>query len=104
MGRELWLVGRAPRRAALAMSILAWIGLGLIGGAVAGWLLGQRGRLLLASMVVATLGAMLGGFMAAVMLGMDISVVDGASIAMAALGAALLVLILRALPPTEVFD
>ena len=86
------------------MSLLAWIALGLLGGAVVGWLLGQRGRMLVASIVVATLGAILGGFMAAVMLGLDISGLDLTSIVMAALGAALLVILLRALPPAEVFD
>ena len=86
------------------MSILAWIALGLVGGAVAGYLLGQRGRLLMASVVVATLGAILGGFMAAVMLGLDIAEVDITSVLVAAAGAALLLLILHALPPTDVFD
>jgi uncharacterized membrane protein YeaQ/YmgE (transglycosylase-associated protein family) len=86
------------------VSILAWIALGLVGGAIAGYLLGQRGRLLMASVVVATLGAILGGFMAAVMLGLDISGLDFTSLLVAAAGAALLLLVLRALPPTDVFD
>jgi len=81
------------------VSILAWIALGLLGGVIAGWLLGDRGRMLLANVVVATLGAILGGFLAAVTLGLDISVIDFASLGVAALGAALLILILRAAPP-----
>ena len=86
------------------MTVLAWIALGLIGGAIVGWLLGDRGRALLANIVVATLGAILGGFMAAVVLGLDVSDLDLTSLGVAALGAALLIVILRALPPTDVFE
>jgi uncharacterized membrane protein YeaQ/YmgE (transglycosylase-associated protein family) len=86
------------------MSVLAWIALGLLGGAIAGWVLGERGRPLLACVVVATLGAILGGFMAAVLLGLDVSALDLTSLLVAAFGAALLLAILRLLPPTEVFD
>jgi uncharacterized membrane protein YeaQ/YmgE (transglycosylase-associated protein family) len=87
------------------MSILAWIALGLLGGAIAGWLLGDRGRMLLASIVVATLGAILGGFIAAVTLGLDVSVIDFTSLGVAAVGAALLILLLRAVPPErDVYD
>jgi uncharacterized membrane protein YeaQ/YmgE (transglycosylase-associated protein family) len=81
------------------VSLLAWIALGFVVGAVAGWLLGQRGRMLVASIVVATLGAILGGFMTAVMLGLDVSGLDLTSLIMAALGAVFLVIVLRALPP-----
>ena len=83
------------------MSILAWIGLGLIGGAVAGWLMGQRGRELLSCVVVAVLGAVIGGFMAAVLLGLDISGVDITSLIVAALSALALVLFLRAIPAED---
>jgi uncharacterized membrane protein YeaQ/YmgE (transglycosylase-associated protein family) len=86
------------------VSILAWIALGLLGGAVAGWILGDRGRMLLANVVVATLGAIIGGFMAAVLLGLDVSVLDLTSLLVAAFGAALLLAILRLLPPNEAFD
>ena len=80
------------------MSILAWIGLGLVGGAVVGWLWGLRGRALLADGVVGVLGAVLGGFLASVLLGLDIAGLDGTSILVAAVGAGLLILILHALP------
>ena len=86
------------------MSILAWIGLGLVGGAVVGWLWGLRGRALLADGVVGVLGAVLGGFLASVLLGLDIAGLDGTSILVAAVGAALLILILHALPATDVFE
>jgi uncharacterized membrane protein YeaQ/YmgE (transglycosylase-associated protein family) len=86
------------------MSIVAWIALGLVGGALAGWLWGRRGSALAGHAVVGMLGAMLGGFMASVMLGLDISAIDGTSILVAAVGAAILIIVLHALPPTEVFD
>lgn len=86
------------------MSIVVWIGLGLVGGAVIGWLSGQRDRVLLGSGVAGTLGALVGGFLAAVLLGLDISIIDSTSVIAAAFGALLLVLFLRAIPATEVFE
>ena len=86
------------------MSIVAWIALGLAGGALAGWLWGSRGGVLAGHAVVGMLGAILGGFMASVMLGLDISGIDGTSVLVAAVGAAILIIILHALPPTEVFE
>ena len=86
------------------MSIVAWIGLGLLGGGLAGWLWGLRRSALLGHAVVGMLGAILGGFMASVMLGLDISGIDGTSVLVAAFGAAVLVVILHALPPGEVFE
>ena len=86
------------------MSILAWIALGLVGGAVVGWVWGLRGRGLLADAVVGVLGAVLGGFLASVLLGLDIAGLDVTSILVAAVGAVLLILILHALPATDVFE
>lgn len=86
------------------MSIFVWIAIGLLGGAVAGWLFGLRGRALLGDVVGGTLGAVLGGFMAAVLLGLNVADFDATSVAVAALGAALLILVLHALPPTNVFE
>ena len=86
------------------MSILAWIALGLIGGTVVGWLRGHRGRVLLGDSVVGVLGAMLGGFMASVTLGLDISGIDWTSLLVAAVGAAILIVVLNALPATETYD
>jgi uncharacterized membrane protein YeaQ/YmgE (transglycosylase-associated protein family) len=86
------------------VSVLAWIALGLLGGAAAGWLWGLRGRALLSDAVVGVLGAVLGGFMASVLLGLDIAGLDWTSILVAALGAAVLILILNALPAADVFD
>jgi uncharacterized membrane protein YeaQ/YmgE (transglycosylase-associated protein family) len=96
------------------VSVLVWVALGLVGGAVAGWLLPavgsapagavSRGRAVVSDAVVGVLGAVLGGFMAAVLLGLDIADTDGTSVLVAALGAALLILILHALPVTDVFE
>ena len=86
------------------MSILAWIVLGLLGGAAAGWLMRVRGRALLSDAVVGVLGAVLGGFLAAALLGLDITGIDWTSVLVAAFGAALLILILHALPATDVFE
>jgi uncharacterized membrane protein YeaQ/YmgE (transglycosylase-associated protein family) len=86
------------------VSIVAWIALGLLGGAAAGWLWGLRGRALLSNAVVGMLGAVLGGFMASVTLGLDIAEIDGTSVLVAAVGAAVLILIVNALPATDVYD
>jgi hypothetical protein len=50
------------------------------------------------------LGALLGGFMAAVLLGLDIADIDMTSVLVAAAAAALLILILHALPTVDVFE
>jgi len=86
------------------VSILAWIGLGLLGGLACGWFLRSRGRALLGDIAVGVLGAIIGGFLAAVLLGLDIADLDGTSILVAAMGAALLILILHSLPTIDVFD
>jgi uncharacterized membrane protein YeaQ/YmgE (transglycosylase-associated protein family) len=86
------------------MSILAWIALGLVAGAAVAWLRGRRGRLLLGDMVAGVLGAVLGGFMASVTLGLDISGIDWISVLVAAVGAAILILILNTLPANEIYD
>ena len=86
------------------MSIVAWIALGLLGGTLAGWLWGGRGRVLLGDAVVGVLGVILGGFMASVMLGLDVTGIDVTSLLVAALGAALLIVVLHALPATQIFE
>ena len=86
------------------MSILVWIALGLVGGAAAGWLLRARGRALLSDAVVGVLGATLGGFLASVLLGLDVADFDMTSVLVAALGAGLLILLLHTLPTADVFE
>ena len=60
--------------------------------------------MLLGDSVVGVLGAMLGGFMASVTLGLDISGIDWTSLLVAAVGAAILIVVLNALPATEIYD
>jgi uncharacterized membrane protein YeaQ/YmgE (transglycosylase-associated protein family) len=86
------------------MSVLAWIALGLFGGAAAGWMMRQRGRALVSNVVVGVLGAVLGGFIAAVLLGLNVADIDLTSVLVAAVGAVLLILILHALPAADVFE
>ncbi len=86
------------------MSILAWVALGLVGGLVAGWYLRSRGRALVGDAAVGVLGAILGGFLASVLLGLDIADLDLTSVLVAAMGTALLVLILHSLPKVDVFE
>lgn len=86
------------------MSVLAWIALGLVGGLAAGLFLRVRGRVLAGDAAVGVLGAVLGGFLASVLLGLDIADLDLTSVLVAAMGAALLILILHALPAVDVFE
>ena len=86
------------------MSIVAWLALGIVGGGVAGYLWRDRGRALLGDMTVGVLGAALGGFMASVTLGLNIADLDVNSLVAAGVGALILIMILHALPATDVFD
>jgi uncharacterized membrane protein YeaQ/YmgE (transglycosylase-associated protein family) len=86
------------------MSLGAWMILGVLGGAGLGWLWGGRGRDLLSSVIVGELGALIGGFLASVVLGLDIVGIEPASVLVAAIGTVLLVAVLRALPPAETFE
>lgn len=86
------------------VSILVWIAVGLLGGPLVGWLAGSRGRSLSADAGVAVLGAILGGFLASVMLGLDITNPEGTSTTVAALAAGLLLLVLHTLPANDLFD
>lgn len=86
------------------MSVIAWIALGSLGGVAAGWLLRARGRALLADLAVGVLGAVLGGFLAAVLLGLDVADFDVTSVLVAAMGAALLILVLHSLPSVDVYE
>jgi uncharacterized membrane protein YeaQ/YmgE (transglycosylase-associated protein family) len=86
------------------VSVLVWIGLGLVAGLGCGWYLRSRGRVLLGDVTVGVLGAIIGGFVAAVLLGLDIAEVEPTSVLVAGMGAALLILILHSLPTVDVFD
>ena len=62
------------------MSVLAWMALGGLGGLACGWFLRARGRPLLADLAVGVIGAVLGGFLARVLLGLDVADFDLTSI------------------------
>jgi uncharacterized membrane protein YeaQ/YmgE (transglycosylase-associated protein family) len=59
---------------------------------------------LLADAAVGVVGAILGGFVAAALLGLDVAHLEPTSILVAAMGAALLILVLHTLPTVDVFD
>ena len=88
------------------MSVVAWIVLGLVGGAAAELIFRSRSaaRGLVPSLVVGVLGAVIGGFLAAVLLGLDITVLDFTTLLVAGLGALSLILVVRAMPTTDVFE
>jgi uncharacterized membrane protein YeaQ/YmgE (transglycosylase-associated protein family) len=86
------------------MTVLVWIALGLVGGVGCGWLLRSRGRALLGDVAVGVIGAILGGFLAAALLGLDVADFEPTSTLVAAMGAALLLLVLHSLPTVDVFD
>ncbi|GAC1317150.1 MAG: hypothetical protein NVSMB2_10560 [Chloroflexota bacterium] len=85
------------------MSILAWMALGLSGGVIVGWLRKRRGRVLAADAAVGALGATLGGFLASVLLRLDVVGIEPTSLVVALLGAGLLLVILHTLPTPDVF-
>jgi uncharacterized membrane protein YeaQ/YmgE (transglycosylase-associated protein family) len=82
------------------MSIIAWIVLGLVAGWIAGMVMGGR-RGLLGNMILGILGAILGGFLGSAIFGWDVTGFNLGSIALATLGAVLLIGILRAIPGAQ---
>jgi uncharacterized membrane protein YeaQ/YmgE (transglycosylase-associated protein family) len=88
------------------MSVVVWIVLGLVGGALAELVVPSRSeqRGWLPSLTVGVLGAVIGGFLAAVLLGLDITVLDFTTVLVAGLGALSLILVVRAMPETDVFE
>lgn len=81
------------------MNILAWLVVGLIAGWLAGQVMKGGGYGLVGDIIVGIVGALIGGFLAGVMLGGDyISGINVQTIVVAFLGAIVLIAILRALP------
>jgi uncharacterized membrane protein YeaQ/YmgE (transglycosylase-associated protein family) len=81
------------------VTILVWIVLGLIAGFLASVLMGAGGYGLIGDIVVGILGAVVGGWLASRFLGLDVTGLNLTSIAIAVVGAAILIFILRALSP-----
>jgi uncharacterized membrane protein YeaQ/YmgE (transglycosylase-associated protein family) len=82
------------------MSILGWVVVGFIAGALARRVTGARPRGCLATIIVGILGALVGGTLFGLATGEDTDVIDDfdlGSIAVAFLGAVVLLLVLEAL-------
>jgi uncharacterized membrane protein YeaQ/YmgE (transglycosylase-associated protein family) len=86
------------------MSIVSWIILGLVAGWIAGMIMKGRGYGVLGNIVVGVLGAVIGGFLGSALLGWDVTGFNLGSIALAVLGAVVLILVLRAIPGAQPFE
>lgn len=82
------------------MSILAWIVVGLVAGWLAGMVMKGGGYGVVGDIIVGIVGALLGGFLAAWLFGVQDAVngINIVSIVTAFLGAILLIAVVRALP------
>ena len=81
------------------MGILTWLVLGLVAGLIAGYLMKGGGYGLVGDIVLGILGAILGGFLSSVLLGVDVSGFNLTSILIAVVGACILIGISRAVGP-----
>lgn len=81
------------------MSILVWLVVGLIAGWLAGVVMRGGGFGILGDIVVGILGALIGGFLASVLLGGDyVTGLNLPTILVSFLGAVVLIAILRMIP------
>ena len=80
------------------MGLLAWIVVGLVAGFLASQVMKGRGSGLLGDLVLGVVGALLGGFLASVLLKMPNAVngINVMSILVAFIGAVILIALLRA--------
>jgi uncharacterized membrane protein YeaQ/YmgE (transglycosylase-associated protein family) len=82
------------------MGLLSWLVVGLIAGWLAGKVMSGSGYGLVGDIVVGIIGALMGGFLAALLLGTPDAVngLNIGSIVVAFLGSIVLIAIIRALP------
>jgi uncharacterized membrane protein YeaQ/YmgE (transglycosylase-associated protein family) len=81
------------------LNIISWLVVGLIAGWLAGQIMRGGGYGLLGDIVVGIVGALLGGFLAAIMFGGDyLSGINLSTILVAFLGSIVFIAILRMLP------
>lgn len=81
------------------MNIISWLVVGLIAGWLAGQIMRGGGYGLLGDIVVGVVGALLGGFLAAIIFGGDyLSGINLSTILVAFLGSIVFIAILRMLP------
>ncbi len=83
------------------MTILVWIVLGLIAGFLASVIMGAGGYGLVGDVVVGILGAVVGGWLASMFLGVDVTGLNLSSIVVAVVGAMILIFAVRALSPAR---
>ena len=81
------------------MTILAWLVLGLVAGWLASVLMGAGGYGLIGDIVVGILGSIVGGWLATQLLGIDVTGLNLTSIAIAVVGAIILIVLFRAIAP-----
>ncbi len=81
------------------MTILTWIILGLIVGFIASRIMGTGGYGLVGDIVVGILGAIVGGWLATPLLGIDVTGLNITSILIGIVGAIILIVIFRAISP-----
>ncbi|MHB1006730.1 MAG: GlsB/YeaQ/YmgE family stress response membrane protein [Chloroflexota bacterium] len=81
------------------MDLLSTLVVGLIAGWLASRLMGAGGYGLIGDIVVGVLGAFAGGWLAARFLAIDVTGINVTSIAVAVVGAVILIAIFRALMP-----
>ena len=79
------------------MGIVAWIVLGLIAGFLAGQVMKGGGYGLVGDIVLGIIGAVVGGFLASTLLGLDVNGFNVTSILIAFVGACIVIAISRAL-------
>ncbi len=86
------------------MSFIGFLVIGLVAGWLAGKVMGGRGFGLLGNIVVGVIGAILGGFLASLLLHLDVSGFNLESLIVAFAGAVVFLLILRAIPGMQPFE
>ena len=83
------------------MTIIVWLVLGLIAGWLASLIMGSGGYGLIGDIAVGILGALLGGWLAMTFLGVDVTGLNVTSVAVAVVGAMILIAIFRAVAPSR---
>ncbi len=86
------------------MSVLAWVVVGLLAGWLAGQIVRGQSHGRSGDVVVGVLGAILGGWLASAVLGLDVTGVNPTSALVAVMGAVALIVILRAIPDAQLFE
>jgi uncharacterized membrane protein YeaQ/YmgE (transglycosylase-associated protein family) len=82
------------------VTIVAWLALGLIAGWAASQIM-RGGYGLIGDIIVGVLGAFVGGWLGSMLLGIDVTGFNLSSIAIAVIGAILVIAIFRAVTPNR---